>query len=114
MIRSTTKRTAITAVIALGAATALAACNVSASANLTVSADSFESEVATVLQQEVNADIPPYIECGDEPIDLVVGETVVCELTTDGSDAIYDTTVTITEVDGTTYAFDVLVAEEPR
>ena len=111
MIRPTSTRIAMAAIFSLAAA-ALTGCN--ASANLTVGANSLAAEVATVLQQQVDADIPPNIDCGTEPINLVVNETVVCELTTDGSDDIYDTTVTITEVDGTEYAFDVSVAAEPR
>ncbi|WP_062303015.1 DUF4333 domain-containing protein [Demequina subtropica] len=103
------------AAVALGATlvtSALAACT--ASVNLTVDADSLADKVATALQEEVGSDAPPHMDCGDEPVDIVVNETVVCALSVDGEDAVYDTIVTITAVDGTSYDFSVDVADTPR
>lgn len=107
----TTARTT-TAFVAVTIALALAACT--ASANFTVNADALATEVAVTLQREVDSDAPPHMYCGDESIDLVAGMTVLCELTVPDETAIWDTWVTITEVDGTEYAFDVQVAEEPN
>ncbi|WP_062517014.1 DUF4333 domain-containing protein [Demequina gelatinilytica] len=90
----------------------LAACT--ASVNFTVEADSLADEVAAALQEQVGSATPPRIDCGDEPVDVVVDETVVCGLSVEGDDAVYDTIVTITAVDGTRYDFDVDVADTPR
>src|SRR5690554_5609284 len=100
--------------VVLGAVALLAGCTVSASANLTVSPESFAETVATALQDAVGADAPPNIDCGDEQIGLVEGDIVVCALSTDGDPDVYDTTVTITEVDGTDYSINAQVAYEPR
>lgn len=110
MMRPTLRSGSALAAITLAAA--LTGC--SASANFTVDPDAFATEVANTLQQQVGADTPPNIDCGDESIDIVEGETVECELTVPDVTDIWDTTVTITEVDGTEYGFDVEVAEDPR
>lgn len=109
-MRATTRLKAAAAATATAAL--LAGCT--ASANFTVSADALASEVATTLQNEVGSEQPPNIDCGEESISVVVGETVQCELTVPEDPGVWDTTVTITEVDGTEYAFDVQVAEQPR
>lgn len=97
---------------AVGAAALLAGCT--ASVNFTVSADTFATEVAAALQEQVGTPVPPTVDCGDQAIDLVVDEVVMCTLSVDGDDAVYDTTVTITEADGTDYTFFAQVAQEPR
>ena len=42
------------------------------------------------------------------------GEVVECELTDPASGNVYDTTVTLSDVDGTKYHVDVQVAETPQ
>ncbi|MGO1318462.1 MAG: DUF4333 domain-containing protein [Cellulomonadaceae bacterium] len=100
------------ATLAVGVLVLTAGC--SASVNFTVSPDSLAEHVATELQAQVGVDAPPTIDCGDESIDVVEGEVVMCELTEDGSPDIYPVTVTITEVEGTNYSFDIKVADAPQ
>jgi hypothetical protein len=91
----------------------LSACSVSASANLTVSPGKVATEAEDALEKVVGS--RPEIDCGDEQVDLVDGTVVACELTdptTTGSR--YDTAVTLSEVDGTSFHIDVDVAEEPK
>ncbi len=110
MMRPTLRSGSALAGLALAAV--LSGCT--ASANFTVNPQAFATEVANTLQQEVSADEPPTIDCGEESIDIVEGETVMCELTVPDSTGIWDTTVIITDVSGTEYSFDVQVAETPR
>ncbi|WP_083966836.1 hypothetical protein [Demequina globuliformis] len=101
------KHVRLAALIAASAA-ALAACSV----NLTASPESIATTVEDTLEEQFG--IRPVIDCGEEPIDLVVDNTVVCALSTEDDPTIYDTDVTFTEVDGTDYSIDIAVAQEPR
>ncbi|WP_077687352.1 hypothetical protein [Tessaracoccus aquimaris] len=81
----------------------------------TVEADpaGIETSAADALEQQVG--VRPIIDCGDEKVDVAVGGTLLCSLTTEGDTDVYDITMTFTEVntDGT-FNFDYQVAETPR
>ncbi|MCB7135641.1 hypothetical protein [Cellulosimicrobium marinum] len=111
MHRSTTARHARRTTLVLGAAltaAALGACSVSA--NLTVPASKIAEDAERALAEIGEADV----DCGDEAVDLVNDEVVECELTDPATGTVFDTTVTLSEVDGTDYHVDVKVAETPK
>lgn len=89
----------------------VAGCSATGSANLTVSPENIEQQAARVLQDEVGTDYVPELDCGSEQIDLVEGNTVNCVLTDPPTGEEYDTTVTISNVDGTNYRITAEVAE---
>lgn len=100
-----------TVFVAAGAAVMLAGCTFSASANYTVPAGDVADVSAQALQDQLGAEEPPGLDCGDDDVDVVVGTTVDCVLTDPGSGEEYDTVVTISKVDGTKYSVDVQVAD---
>lgn len=53
----------------------------------------------------------PEIDCGDEDIEVVEGESVTCLLTDTNTGSEMDTTVTFETVDGTDFSLDVQVAD---
>ncbi|MEU5153109.1 hypothetical protein [Glycomyces sp. NPDC021274] len=53
----------------------------------------------------------PEIDCGEEDIEVVEGESVTCLLTDPSTGSEIDTTVTFETVDGTEYSLDVQVAD---
>ena len=97
----------LTPAIALAAVALLAGCT--ASANLTVPASSVADEAAKALEEQVGS--LPEVDCGDAQVKLVNGTTVDCLLTDPASGSEYDTTVTISEVDGLKYHVEVQVSE---
>lgn len=92
--------------------TVLAGCTASASANRTVSPPRFESAVADALEREVGQ--RPLVDCGVDPIDLVEGNTVHCEIGAEGDATVYDSAVEVRDVDGSDYAVHVQVDEQPK
>ncbi|WP_084077468.1 DUF4333 domain-containing protein [Demequina sp. NBRC 110057] len=100
--------------LAAVATVALALTGCTASANFTVDPDEFAADVATTLQEQVGASVAPTIDCGDESIDIVEDEQVICALSVEGDEAVYDTTATITAVDGADYSYDAEVSDTPR
>ncbi|MBP1302021.1 MULTISPECIES: hypothetical protein [unclassified Curtobacterium] len=90
----------------------LSGCTVSASANRTVSPSGFEDVVADALEREVGQ--RPLVDCGTDPIDLVEGDTVHCEIGAEGDTTVYDSVVEVRDVDGTDYAVHVQVDEQPK
>lgn len=111
-VRSTSPvRGAVAAAATLGLFT-LTACNVSASANLTASPDTVAAEAEDALEEQIGS--RPQIDCGDEQVDLVDGTVVDCELTDPTSGSAFDTTVTLSEVDGTNFRIAIQVASEPK
>ncbi|MCO7273696.1 MULTISPECIES: hypothetical protein [Cellulosimicrobium] len=107
-MRRTTTRTAVLAPVVALCTVALAACSVSA--NLTVPASKIAQDAEGALAEIGEADV----DCGEENVDLVDGEVVECELTDPASGEVYDTTVTLSDVDGTKYHVDVKVADAPQ
>ncbi|TGO06619.1 DUF4333 domain-containing protein [Serinibacter arcticus] len=103
------KRT-ITATAAVLGILVLGACSVTASANRTVGAEQIAEEAEGALEEQVGQ--RPDIDCGDDQVDLVDGEVVDCELTDPTTGDEYDTTVTLSDVDGTNFNIDVQVAQE--
>ncbi len=90
----------------------LGACSVTASANRTVGAEQIADQAEGALEEQIGQ--RPEIDCGDDQVDLVDGEVVDCELTDPASGDEYDTTVTLSDVDGTEYHIDVQVADQPN
>lgn len=93
----------------------LAGCGVSA--NFTVDAAHIAEEAENALAGVVGA--RPDIDCGTDPIPLVEDSSVVCELTDPGTGALFDVTITFTEVeieDGNQvrYNFHTKVADQPK
>lgn len=107
-MRRTTVRSIVLVPAAGLCALALAAC--SFNANLTVPASKIAEDAEGALAEIGEADV----DCGEENVDLVDGEVVECELTDPASGNVYDTTVTLSDVDGTKYHVDVKVAEAPQ
>jgi Domain of unknown function (DUF4333) len=105
------KRT-ISATAAVLGVLVLGACSVTASANRTVGAEQIADEAEGALEEQVGQ--RPDIDCGDDQVDLVDGEVVDCELTDPGTGSEYDTTVTLSNVDGTNFDIDVQVADQPN
>ena len=103
------KRT-ITATAAVLGILVLGACSVTASANRTVGAEQIAEEAEGALEEQIGQ--RPDIDCGDDQVDLVDGEVVDCELTDPTTGDEYDTTVTLSDVDGTNFNIDVQVAQE--
>jgi hypothetical protein len=107
-MRRTTVRSIVLMPAAGLCALALAACSVNA--NLTVPASKIAQDAEGALAEIGESDV----DCGEEKVDLVNGEIVECELTDPASGTVYDTTVTLSDVDGTNYHVDVKVAETPQ
>lgn len=103
-----TKITVLTAALAIG----LTGCTFSA--NFTVSADKVAELAASALEEQYPDLGRPELDCGDDSVDIVVGEQVDCVLTDPSNGAELDAVVTITEVDGTNYSIDVKVADVPN
>lgn len=89
----------------------LAGCTFSAGANYTQSPEKVADLAAGALEEQVGT--RPDLDCGDEQIDIVDGETVDCVLTDPGTGTSFDAEVTIEDVDGTKYSVDVQVGTEP-
>ena len=105
-------RTVLAAVTGTALVAVLTGCTVSASANRTVSPPGFERAVADALEREVGQ--RPLVDCGTDPIDLVEGNTVHCEIGAEGDTTVYDSTVEVGDVDGTDYSVHVQVDEQPK
>jgi len=71
-----------------------------------------EQSVLDALAAEVGEELPAgSLDCGDGPIIVPPDKTFVCRLSDEASDAVFDTTITIT--DQATWSFDIEVAAEP-
>ena len=70
------------------------------------------SVVADKLEEQVGT--RPEVDCGNNSVQLEVGNTLTCVLTDPGTTLEYDVVVTFTKVDGTDYAFDFKVADSPN
>jgi len=74
------------------------------------------TDVATVVEDKLEEQVGtrPDVDCGNNTVQLEVGNTLTCILTDPGSGLEYDVVVTFTEVKGTEYAFDFKVADSPN
>jgi hypothetical protein len=74
------------------------------------------SDVATVVEDKLEEQVGsrPEVDCGDDTVQLEVGNKLTCVLTDPASSLEYDVVVTFTEVKGTDYAFDFKVADSPN
>lgn len=98
-------------IVAIAGVAVLGACS---SGTPTVEPDELGQKAAESLQQEVGSPVTPDIDCGDEAIDVVEGDTVDCVLSLEGDPAQYDTVITFTSVDGSEYTISSEVADTPR
>ena len=103
--------------VVLGAS--LAGCSASASIGgkeVTVGADKLADTVATSLQESIGAADPPTIDCGTGDIKIEADQVLHCDLSVAGDDAVYDVTVTVTEVNTDTGNFSISsqVADQPK
>jgi len=98
-------------VLAAAAGLLLSGCTVDASANFTQSPAQVADIAAGALEEQVGT--RPDLDCGDEQIDIVEGETVDCVLTDPGTGTSFGAVVTISEVDGTDYQVGVEVDSAP-
>jgi hypothetical protein len=92
----------------------LAGCSFSASVSPTVSAASLAHTSGLALQKEVGTATTPKVDCGEAAIDLKVGKKVHCDVTDPSNGDVYDSVVTITNVNGLKYSIDVKVADAPK
>jgi hypothetical protein len=74
------------------------------------------SDVATVVEDKLEEQVGtrPDVDCGNNDVQLEVGNKLTCVLTDPGSGLEYDVVITFTEVKGTEYAFDFKVADSPN
>lgn len=91
------------------AALALSACSAGPAS---ASGEAVAEAAADSLEKQLGQ--RPEIDCGTEPVTLEEGKTVDCVLTDPVSGNLYDTTVTITDVDGGKWKAQVKVADTPR
>ncbi len=75
----------------------------------TVPADDVATTAEDALEEQVGQ--RPEIDCGDEPIHLVVDAQVTCLLIDPVAGLEFDTVLTFTAVSGTDYEFDIAVAD---
>lgn len=104
----------LTLVVAFGAmALLLSGCNLSLTPQIP---EVPAADVATVVADKLEAQVGtrPDVDCGNNTVQLEVGNTLTCVLTDPGSSLEYDVVVTFTKVDGTDYAFDFKVADSPN
>jgi hypothetical protein len=95
--------------LALPAALAVAALAACSFGTPTVPADDLATLAEDALEEQVGQ--RPEIDCGDEDVEVVEGESVTCLLTDTTTGSEMDTTVTFETVDGTDYSIDVQVAD---
>lgn len=104
---------AATAAAALGLILAATGCTASAHANLTASPNGFEKQVGDALTKQVGT--KAEVDCGSEQIDLVDGNAFHCKVWPKDAPKpaqVADATVTLSNVKGTKYHFDIAVAQK--
>ncbi|MBX3194519.1 MAG: DUF4333 domain-containing protein [Schumannella sp.] len=74
------------------------------------------SDVATVVEDKLEEQVGarPDVDCGDDSVQLEVGNTLNCVLTDPDTGLEYNVIVTFTSVKGTDYTFDFSVADSPN
>lgn len=74
------------------------------------------SDVATVVEDRLEQEVGsrPDVDCGEDSVQLEVGNKLTCVLTDPATGLEYDVVVTFTEVKGTDYKFDFKVADSPN
>jgi len=78
-----------------------------------VSAKVIEVEVAQQLLAEGAVAATPTIDCGEDLVTLVEGAEVDCTMAVAGDTDTADVTVTISDVNGTTFKLDTKLADNP-
>ncbi|MCH7231880.1 DUF4333 domain-containing protein [Glycomyces sp. L485] len=79
---------------------------------LELPAEQLADEAANVLEAQNGS--RPEIDCGSVNIEIYVDRQHFCTLTDPANGSEYATTITITEVDGSQFKFNVSVASEPN
>ncbi|MDR1512561.1 MAG: DUF4333 domain-containing protein [Propionibacteriaceae bacterium] len=77
-------------------------------------ADIAEDLTGQLVKQVPDLDGKVHVDCGEDTVLVEEGAELVCDLTVDGQDGVYDLTVTITQVDGRRYYYTYEVADKPR
>jgi hypothetical protein len=80
--------------------------------SLEISADRLATSVADVLESEMGS--RNEIDCGTVNYKIWLDRKIYCTLIETGSGLRYQTTVTITEIDGDYFSYNVEVADTPR
>lgn len=93
---------------------ALAGCSFNFSFGNSADPEKVEAIVVEKLLEVVPDAQTPVVDCGSDSLAVEVGKTHICALSVPGTEPVYDVTLTITEVDGSDFLFDIEVAEEPR
>ncbi|THV23628.1 DUF4333 domain-containing protein [Glycomyces paridis] len=79
-------------------------------AQLEIEATALADAAEDALEEQVGA--RPEIDCGEVNITIYEGRTTYCELTEGGE--VYEVTLSVTEIDGEQFNFDVQVADTPK
>lgn len=103
----------ITAVLSLGASLAMATLTGCSAGTATISASDFAGQVTTIIKTQTGSDTT--VDCGSEPIPLVNGGVVHCDVAgVDNPSAVYDSTTTISNVNGGDFHIDTKIADTPK
>ncbi|GGF25747.1 hypothetical protein [Subtercola lobariae] len=108
--RSRTALTTAAAALMLALPFALFGCS---AGTATISSGDFAKQVTTLLEKQVGQ--TPTVDCGSAAIPLVNGTVVHCDISsaTDPT-TIYDSTSTISNVNGGDFHIDTKVADQPK
>jgi hypothetical protein len=106
------ERVPATILAVCAAALLLTGCAGRAEAGPTVSASNIATTAENALEKKVGT--RPAIDCGSKDVILVVGKSIVCDLTDPSSGDIYDVEVTVSQVRGSKYHIDTKVARSPK
>jgi hypothetical protein len=102
----------IAAAIALGVPFSLSACSFS-TGPATISGADLSKQIADQFEQQQN--VRPIVDCGSDPIQLVNGAVVHCDFSSsDDPTTLYDSTTTISNVNGGDFHIDTKVASTPK
>jgi hypothetical protein len=100
------------AAVALAIPFVLSACSFSTGL-ATISGADLSKQVADQFEQQLN--VRPIVDCGTDPIQLVNGAIVHCDFSaTDDPTTHYDSTTTISNVNGGDFHIDTKVASTPK
>jgi hypothetical protein len=114
LARRNARALTIAAAIALAIPLALGGCSFSASTGpATISGADFSKQVADQFEKQLN--VRPVVDCGSDTIQVVEGATVHCDFSaSDDPGTHYDSTTTISNVNGADFHIVTKVADQPK